>query len=217
MKREEVLEVLNFRHACKEFDPNKKIDSEDFEVILESGRLSPSSMGIEPWNFIVVENQDLKNILGEVSWGGKIQIPTCSHLVIYLSRKANEIKADSKYIDHILKEVKNMPQDNADKFKGVMKSLEDNRFENDKDMESYSNNQVYIALANMMTSAAMLKIDSCAIGGIDYKKVEKILVDKGLLDTEKFNISLLVAFGYRLNEPKEKKRQSLKEIVTFVR
>lgn len=217
MNREEVLEVLNFRHACKEFDSNKKISSEDFEVILESGRLSPSSMGIEPWNFIVVENQDLKNMLGEVCWGGKIQIPTCSHLVIYLSRRANEIKSDSKYIDHILKEVKNMPQDNADKFKGVMKSLEDNRFENDKDMENYSNNQVYIALANMMTAAAMLKIDSCAIGGIDYKRVEKILVDKNLLDTEKFNISLLAAFGYRINEAKEKQRQSLKEIVTFVK
>lgn len=217
MNREEVLEVLNFRHACKEFDPNKKISSEDFEVILESGRLSPSSMGIEPWNFIVVENQELKNILGEVCWGGKIQIPTCSHLVIYLSRKANEIKSDSKYIDYILKEVKNMPQDNADKFKGVMKSLEDNRFENDKDMESYANNQVYIALANMMTSAAMLKIDSCAIGGIDYKKVEKILADKNLFDSEKFNIVLFSAFGYRINEAKEKQRQSLKEIVTWVK
>lgn len=217
MNREEVLEVLNFRHACKEFDPNKKISSEDFEVILESGRLSPSSMGIEPWNFIVVENQELKDMLGEVCWGGKVQIPTCSHLVIYLSRKANEIKSDSKYIDHILKEVKNMPEDNADKFKGVMKSLESNRFKNDKDMENYSNNQVYIALANMMTSAAMLKIDSCAIGGIDYKSVEKILTDKNLFDSEKFNISLLAAFGYRINEAKEKQRQSLKEIVTFVK
>lgn len=217
MNREDVLEILNFRHACKEFNLEKKISREDFEVILEAGRLSPSSMGIEPWNFIVIENQDLKNRLGEVCWGGKTQMPTCSHLVVYLSRKADEIKSHSNYIDYILKEIKQMPQDYANKFKGVMKSLEDSRFKNDKEIESYSNNQVYIALANMMTTAAMLKIDSCAIGGIDSNEVKKILSENGLFNSEKFNITLCAAFGYRVNEPKEKRRQDLEKIITWVK
>ena len=60
MNRNEVLDILNFRHACKEFDSTKKISSEDLEVILEGGRLAPSSVGIEPWHFIVVKNQELK-------------------------------------------------------------------------------------------------------------------------------------------------------------
>lgn len=217
MDRTEVLEVLNFRHSCKEFNSKRKISSEDFNIILESGRLSPSSMGIEPWNFIVIENQDLKNKLGEVCWGGKTQMPTCSHLVIYLSRKANEIKSDSAYIDYILKEIKNMPEDYANKYKSVMKSLEESRFETDKDIEAYSNNQVYIALANMMSTAAILKIDSCAIGGIDKEAVEKILINKGLLDIKRFNISLCAAFGYRVNSPKAKERQNIEEIVTWVK
>ena len=57
MNRNEVLDILNFRHACKEFDSTKKISSEDLEVIIEGGRLAPSSVGIEPWHFIVVENK----------------------------------------------------------------------------------------------------------------------------------------------------------------
>ena len=51
MNRNEVINILNFRHACKEFDSTKKISSEDLEVILEGGRLAPSSVGIEPCQF----------------------------------------------------------------------------------------------------------------------------------------------------------------------
>ena len=59
-KKQEILDAFNFRHATKEFDPAKKISDEDFQFILETGRLSPSSVGYEPWKFLVVENEDLK-------------------------------------------------------------------------------------------------------------------------------------------------------------
>lgn len=65
MNRNEVMEILNFRHACKEFDSNKKISSEDLNVIIEGGRLAASSIGIEPWHFVVVENQELKDELAK--------------------------------------------------------------------------------------------------------------------------------------------------------
>lgn len=217
MNRKDILDVLNFRHSCKEFDSNKKISAEDFEVILEAGRLSPSSMGIEPWKFLVIENQELKNELGEVCWGGKVQMPTCSHLVVYLGRNAKELRADSDYIDYVLKEIKHFPEEFASKYKAVMKSLEDTRFKNDKDIESYCSDQVHIALANMMTVAAMEGIDSCPIGGIDRDAVEKILIDKGLLDKDKFNVVLCAAFGYRINNASEKLRQSMNEVVEWVK
>lgn len=41
----QILDAYNFRHATKEFDPNKKVSDSDFEFILETGRLSPSSLG----------------------------------------------------------------------------------------------------------------------------------------------------------------------------
>lgn len=217
MNRNEIIDVLNFRHSCKEFDINKKISEADFEVILEGGRLAPSSMGIEPWKFLVIENQELKNELGAVCWGGKKQMPTCSHLVVYLSRAAKELRSDSNYIDYLLKDVKHLPEDVASNFKGMMKSIEAVRFETDKDLEAYASNQIHIALGNMMNVAALLGIDSCPIGGIDGEAVEKILVDRGLLDTEQFNITLCAAFGYRVNEPSEKLRQGMDEIVTWVK
>ena len=53
MDNKEILEALNFRHACKEFDPSKKIGENELNLILESARLSPSSIGIEPWKFLI--------------------------------------------------------------------------------------------------------------------------------------------------------------------
>ncbi len=55
-KKQEILKAYQFRHACKAFDTNKKISDEDFHFILETGRLSPSSVGLEPWKFVVIQD-----------------------------------------------------------------------------------------------------------------------------------------------------------------
>ena len=216
MNRNEVIDILNFRHACKEFDSTKKISSEDLEVIIEGGRLAPSSVGIEPWHFIVIENQELKDKLGEVCFGGTKQIPTCSDFIIYLTRTPKEIKSNSAYIEHLFKDVQNLPEDASSRMKGFIKNTED-IIGDDRNMQAYANEQTYIALSSMMLSAAMLNIDSCAIGGMDKKAVEKILVDRNLIDTDKFEVTIGCAFGYRVNEAKPKLRQSMNEVVTMVK
>ena len=218
MTHEQILEILNFRHACKEFDSSKKISDSDFEIILKGGQLSPSSMGIEPWKFLVIQNESLREELATVSWGGKKQIPSCSHLVILLSRMPKELKHDSSYIHHLLTEVKQMPQEAVENFKGVIKMIEDTRFQNnDQALLNYSCLQTYIAAANMMTVSAMQQIDSCAMGGYDQKAVEEILIKHNLLNKEEFYLTLMIAFGYRINEPTPKTRQSLNDLVVWIK
>ncbi len=218
MTHEQILDILNFRHACKEFDSSKKISDSDFEIILKGGQLSPSSMGIEPWKFLVIQNESLREELATVSWGGKKQIPSCSHLVILLSRMPKELKHDSSYIHHLLTEVKQMPQEAVENFKGVVKMIEDTRFQNnEKALLNYSCLQTYIAAANMMTVSAMQQIDSCAMGGYDQKAVEEILIKHNLLNKDEFYLTLMIAFGYRINEPTPKTRQSLNDLVVWVK
>ena len=218
MTHEQILEILNFRHACKEFDSSKKISDSDFEIILKGGQLSPSSMGIEPWKFLVIQNESLREELATVSWGGKKQIPSCSHLVILLSRMPKELKHDSSYIHHLLTEVKQMPQEAVENFKGVIKMIEDTRFQNNEQaLLNYSCLQTYIAAANMMTVSAMQQIDSCAMGGYDQKAVEEILIKHNLLNKEEFYLTLMIAFGYRINEPTPKTRQSLNDLVVWIK
>lgn len=218
MNHQEILEALNFRHACKEFDSPKKISDSDFDLILKAGQLSPSSMGIEPWKFLVIENQALREELASVSWGGKKQIPSCSHLIILLSRTANDLKYDSDYMDYLLREVKGMPPEAVNGFKGVIKSVQETRFNhNDAALLNYSCLQTYLAAANMMTIAALAKIDSCAIGGFDQKAVEEILIKHNLLTKEHFHLTLMLAFGYRTHEVGPKKRQPIEDIVHWVK
>lgn len=216
MNKNEVMNILNFRHACKEFDSNKKITPEDLEVILEGGRLAPSSVGIEPWHFVVVENQELRDELSKVSFGGTKQISTCSDFVILLTRTAEEIKSDSNYIEYLLKDVQNFSDEHYNLMKSYLKNV-DTMFDSDKAFQAYANEQTYIALSSMMLTAAMLEIDSCPIGGIDKKAVTKILVDKGLLDPDKFIVTLGCAFGYRIKPATPKKRQPLSEVSTIVK
>src|SRR3954452_10982441 len=85
--KEKIMEAFHFRHACKEFDPMHKISEEDFKFILETGRLSPSSFGYEPWKFVVIQNAALREKLKPVSGGATGQLPTASHIVVILARR----------------------------------------------------------------------------------------------------------------------------------
>lgn len=217
MNTQEVINVLNFRHACKEFDTTKKINNEDFNVILECGRLAASSVGIEPWKFLVIENEELRNAISPLCFGGTKQINTCSQFVIFLTRTADEIKYDSEYINYLLKDVKHLPENYANQMKGFMKQIEDTILTTDAALEVYAEQQTYIALSSMMMSAALLNIDSCTIGGIDKNALEKVLIEKGLLDRDKFKVTVGCAFGYRVNEATPKTRQSMNEVVTWIK
>lgn len=69
IKKQEILDAFQFRHATKRFSSDKKIADDDFQFILDAGRLSPSSIGLEPWVFLIVQNMTLREKLREVSWG----------------------------------------------------------------------------------------------------------------------------------------------------
>ncbi|MGL5576097.1 MAG: NAD(P)H-dependent oxidoreductase [Sarcina sp.] len=219
-KINEIMESLEFRHACKEFDSTKQISDEEFKIILEAGRLAPSSMGLEPWKFVVIDNQEYKDKLGEASWGGRRQIPSCSKFVVLLTRNSDSLKYDSEFIDHLLKDVKKVPEDIAATIKNTLMELERARFDIDNRsdlMNMYSNTQTHMALMNMMQIAAEMKIDSCAIGGFDKETLEEILLKEGMLDKKEFIIGTTVAFGYRLNEPRPKTRQSFEDVVSVIK
>lgn len=219
--KEQVLNAFNFRHACKEFDATKKISDDDFNFILETGRLSPSSLGLEPWKFLIIQNEDLRKQLKEVSWGAQGQLPTASHYVIFLTRNKNELSYNSQYVRDMFENVHHMPKEVANAIIEKMEDFQKNDakvLDSERGIEDWSSKQCYIAMGNMMTSAAMIGIDSCPIEGYHRDSVEKILADANLLDKSKFTVACMTAFGYRKNEPKRAKtRQSMEEIVTFVK
>ncbi len=214
----EIIKAFNHRHACKVFDANKKISDADFSFILETARLSPSSFGFEPWKFLIVQNMDLREKLKLITWGAQGTLPTASHFVVILARKQKTMNYDGQYIKHMMKDVHHLTDDAIQKRSGLFKTFQDvdfNLIENERAIFDWSSKQTYIALANMMTSAAMINIDSCPIEGYKAKEMEKLMADDFGIDHTEFGVTCMVAFGYRIDKQRNKTRQEINEITRW--
>ncbi|MDC0706375.1 NAD(P)H-dependent oxidoreductase [Priestia sp. AB] len=220
MNRQEILDAFNFRRAIKAFDPTKKISEDDFNVILESARLSPSSCGYEPWKFLVVQNQEFREKLKEISPGAQGHLPTASHFVIILARTIKDTKYDSEYVKNQTLNITGFPAEMYDQMKDIYKEFQEdqqNILVNESTMLDWAKRQTYLPFANMMTVAALLGIDSCPIEGFYIDKVEKLLAEENLLEDGHLAVSAMVAFGYRANEPKfPRGRKDMKDIVQWI-
>ena len=216
--KSDILNAFNFRHATKEFDATKKVSDEDIKFILETAHLSPSSFGFEPWHFIVVQDKELRELLKPVAWGAPLKLDTASHFVLGLSMKAPMVKHDSAYIMQMMKDVKQLPQEVIEMYSKFYREFQERDFDldTDKKLFDWSSKQTYIALGNMMTAAALIGIDSCPIEGFHQEKAEALLKEKFDVDTDKYGLSFMAAFGYRKADPEHgKSRRNFEDIVTF--
>ena len=204
------MEAMDFRHACKVFDETKKVTNEDMKFILEAGRKSPSSFGMEGWKFLVITNEELKAKIRPVCWN-QVQVTSCSHLVIVLAA-IDAVKPSSGEVERKFKR-REMPQEKLDMYLGLYADHLKQTLSSDENIYAWTAKQSYIALGNMMTAAAIKGIDSCPIEGFEKENLEKILE----LDTSKFQVACVLPFGYRINEQSTQLREPLENIVEFIK
>ena len=216
--KKDILNAFEFRHACKEFDASKTLTNDDINFILRTANLSPSSFGFEPWHFVVIQNKELRELLKPVAWGAPLKLDTASHFILGLSMKAPLTKWDSDYIMHMMTEVKKFPEEVVTMYSKFYREFQERDFDldTDKKLFDWAAKQSYIALANMMTSASLIGIDSCPIEGFHQEKAEALLKEKFDIDTDLYGLSYMVAFGHRKEAPAHaKSRRSLNDIVTW--
>ena len=201
--------AMDFRHACKIFDETKKISDEEINYILEVGRKSPSSFGMEAWKFLVITNEELKAKLRPACWN-QVQITSCSHLVVILAG-IEGVKPETE-IPKKRFERRDMPQEKLDFYLDLYAGHLEETLSSDENIYSWTARQTYIASGNMMTAAAFVGIDSCPIEGFSKDEVEDILG----LDKTKYRLAILLPFGYRLNEQSSQEREPFEDIVEFI-
>lgn len=216
--QQNILDAFNARFATKTYDPDKKIPDDEFQLILEAARLSPSSFGFEPWDIIVVQDEALRNAFAAAgTWGAKGTLPTASHFVVMTARTGEALGADSERITHVLRDVKHMPVSNihgmTDKFADWKQN--DYNLTTPELVHAWAARQAYIALGNMMTVAAMRGIDSQPIEGFNIDKIADILSARKLIDPTTDLPVVMVSFGYRAMEQPEKTRRPIDEIVKW--
>ena len=207
--KNEFMDAMDFRHACKVFDNTKKISDEEIRYILQTARKSPSSFGMEAWKFLVITNDELKAKLRPACWD-QVQITSCSHLVVLLAG-IDSVKVESGEVEKRFAR-REMPKETLDFYMGLYAEHLKETLSSDENIYSWTSKQSYIAAGNMMSAAAVLGIDSCPIEGFDKKQIENILN----LDTTKYQLSLVLPFGYRLNPQSEQLRVAFEDVVEFI-
>jgi nitroreductase len=200
--KEQLTDIFHRRHACHEFKTGVSLAPADLEFILEAGRLSPSSFGLEQWKFIVLTTPEHKATM-QAACFQQPQVGNASALVVILAKLA-ELHPDHPYAQKLL----------AREYPGSAfgPALENYRgFHAATDVKAWSISQCHIAAANMMTAAAGVGIDSCAIGGFVPGEVGRLLE----IDPRSCFPVLILPLGYCAQPPGEKQRLALEEVVEY--
>ncbi|MCA0906983.1 NAD(P)H-dependent oxidoreductase [Ruegeria marisrubri] len=223
--RQQILDAFNFRHATKIFDPGRKISDEDFNVILEAARLSPTSFGHEPFRILMIQSPEKRELFREFSWGANGmmngsagQLGTASHFGIILAATDELMRAGSDYLQDHYARVKQLPDEVIEIFNGAYGKFqaEDHKITSGREITDWSGKQAYIVLANMMTAGALLGIDSCPIEGFDMARTTQVLAEHFGVDTAKWKPAVMFAFGHRAKDPEfPKTRRSMQDTVTW--
>ena len=218
LSTEQVLSAFKNRKSTRYYDPSRKISEADFNFILELGRLSPSSVGSEPWKFVVVQNQAIRDAMKPFAWGMSAALDTASHIVVLLAKK--NARYDSEFM---LEGIKRRGVTEASAIEKTLAKYQDFQQNDAKLLESertlfdWCSKQTYIALGNMMTGAAMVGIDSCPIEGFDYDEMNRVLVEAGAFDPAEWGVSVAVTFGYRMQEIHTKARRPMEDVAVWLK
>ncbi len=202
------IENLKWRYATKKFDSSKKISTEDLEKLKEAIQLSVSSYGLQLYKVIIVENAALREKLKPASWG-QDQITEASHLIVF----CNYTNVNDKHVDDFLHmtaksqgiEVRNL-SGYGDFMKSKIKEM------TTSDSFHWTSRQTYLALGNLVSACAELKIDSCPMEGFEPEKYNEILG----LSKQGLNAAVIATIGYRSIEDhtqnRPKVRKSMNEL-----
>lgn len=217
-----LKETLNWRYTTKKFDNTKKIPDSDMSKIKNLLRMSPSSVNLQPWHFIITETKEGKERISKGTKGffhfNEAKVLNASAVVVFCSK----IDADEKYFTHIAntedKDGRFPNKDIKNVFLGAVKTFAGIHKYDLKDLQHWMEKQVYLNIGNFLLGVASLNIDATPMEGIDTKALDEEfgLREKG------FTAIVAVSLGYRSKsdfnstQKKPKSRLSESEIITVI-
>ena len=190
-----LIDALHWRYATKIFDAHKKISPELWTALEQTLVLTPTSYGLQPYKFLIVQDGAKRDALLPNSWGQK-QVVDCSHFVVLLARtEMNE--ADVKKLIQRTSAVRGVPEEKLLKYQELILGDVVNG-PRGKIAHEWAARQVYIALGNLMTAAAILGVDTCPMEGINPPEYDNVLG----LNGSGYKTVVACALGYRAADDK---------------
>ena len=210
---DQLITALEWRYATKAFDAAAKIPAPVWSALEKALVLTPTSYGLQPYKFLIVQDPAVRAALLPHSWGQK-QVVDCSHYVVFLGR--TEMKpTDADKLIQRTSAVRNIPVEKLTNYRDMILSDVVNG-PRGKQAHEWAARQTYIALGNLMTCAAVLGVDACPMEGIAPAEYDKILK----LDGTGYKTVVACAVGYRAATDRyaalPKVRYETKELVQVV-
>lgn len=188
----QIIEDLKWRYATKKYDTSKKVSLADIGILKNVLTLVPTSNGLQPFKFLIVENPEIRALLREKSYG-QSQITDASHLVVMCAVK----NIDSDFIENYLtlnSNHRNVPIENLSGFRSHLHRTVVSK--NGEEILIANSKQVYIALGHLLHAAAQLRIDASPMEGFDANGYDEILG----LSEKNLHATVVCALGYRSEE-----------------
>lgn len=167
----DILESLQWRYATKKFDSSVKIEDEKINTLVEAFNLTATSYGLQPIKLIVVKNKELQEHMQTSSFNQE-QVSTASHVFVFCIQN----KLDENFINSYFDRMENLrpsQKEGVNKYRNLIMD----RFKDKpaQQVQLWSTKQAYIALGNLLTVCATLKIDSCPMEGFNIEQIDNLL------------------------------------------
>jgi len=192
---EQLLAALRWRYATKAFDPRRKIPADLWSALEQTLVLAPSSFGLQPYRFLVVDEPGLREQLLPHAWNQR-QVVDASHFVVFAAQTdLTEAEVDG-YLS-LIAQTRGVAVESLQGLRTMLattvlaESFAPRRL-------SWATFQAYIALAQLMTGAALLGVDTCPLEGFAPADFDRLLD----LRQEGLNAVVCCALGYR--DPQDK-------------
>ncbi|TKC00376.1 NAD(P)H-dependent oxidoreductase [Pedobacter cryophilus] len=186
---ENIISSLDWRYATKSFDATKKLNNQQLDLLLSAVQLSPSSYGLQPYQIIVVSNQEIKEQLKAAAYG-QAQLADASHVFVFARTKNFGTQHVDEYADNIAK-TRGTSIDAIKGFVDVMKGTVDSRSQ--EELANWNARQAYISLGILLQTASLTAIDACPMEGFDSSKFDEILG----LDEKNLTAVVIAPVGFR--------------------
>jgi nitroreductase / dihydropteridine reductase len=184
----DLIQALNWRYAAKRMN-GQKVPQEKIENILEATRLAPSSMGLQPYTVLVIEDEDLRKQIQKVA-NNQPQIVEGSHLLVFAAWDNITELQINEYINNTA-ETRGVTLDSLSGFKNALLGIA-NRNTQEQNFQ-WSARQAYIAFGTAIAAAATEKVDATPMEGFNAAALDELLnlKEKGLRSVT------LLPLGYR--------------------
>ncbi|PQV65305.1 Nitroreductase [Abditibacterium utsteinense] len=187
-----VLDALQSRYATKIFDTERKIDDSTWQTLEETLVLSPSSFGLQPWKFVVITDQKLKEQLLPHSWN-QPSITNSSHLVVFFAKNSIS-EADVSHLIETTAAIRGAESTSLAGYAAMINGTISQR--SPEEILDWNKRQVYIALGQFLVAAALLGVDACPMEGFSGPDYDEILGVEG------YTATVIATAGYRSADDK---------------